>query len=313
MLKYFLTAGCLLAFTLSYGQLFDQGNNDTGGSDDDYGMGQDTTSQSTANYGSTELPQKWQNPKYSEPQYGNDWTELSRPEKVRRLTGADNEEAEVDGINPHSVYPINKSDQMTRLTVWRQINFKERANLGFYAKGQRLFDVILEGVVDGSLRIFETDSLVKEKDRKDALSKLIDPNFGTTYDGADIYIATLREDVIFDKKRSRQYYDIQSIQFYVPPDVTAKGILDPLFVLRYKDLVEYFKDHPRAFWYNSQNNAENRNFADAFDLRLFNSRIEKISNAKDEALDAVYGKDYLFEAYKMDQTLVDKESVLWSY
>lgn len=260
-----------------------------------------------------ELPPEWENPQYSEPIYGKDWTELTEAEKQERFTGVDEEDWK-DGINPHSVRPIAYSDQMLKYTVWRQLNLKDRANLGFYSKNQTLFDLIRKGIIDGSLRVFSNDSLTTTMERTIALEKVMDQTYGIPFEPYKIYILTLREDVIFDRKRSRLYYDIQSLQFFIPPDISPKGIFDPLFVLRYKDLVEFFEDQPNANWFNTQNNAEHRSFADAFDLRLFSSRIEKISNPQDEGLDEVYGnQDNLYEAYKKEQWLVDKESVLWSY
>jgi gliding motility associated protien GldN len=85
----------------------------------------------------------------------------------------------------------------------------------------------------------------------------------------DMNILRLVEDVIFDKRRSRLYYDILAIQIIVPGSKTSTQVDEELGWFKYKDLEKVFRNHPqKAVWFNRQNTAQNKNFADAFLLRL---------------------------------------------
>ena len=110
----------------------------------------------------------------------------------------------------------------------------------------------------------------------------------------DLYQMQIREDLIFDKQRSRMYYDILAVTMFVPADHpdNIKGIEIPIASFSYKELHDKtFKDNPDAIWFNPFNDAEHRNLADAFELRLFSSYIIKVSNPNDEYLVDTYGGD----------------------
>src|SRR5690606_7702934 len=73
----------------------------------------------------------------------------------------------------------------------------------------------------------------------------------------------LMEDIIFDKRRSRLYYDIQAILIIVPGSETITQIDEYLGWFKYKDLEKLFRNHPKtAIWFNRLNTAQNKNFAD---------------------------------------------------
>ena len=79
----------------------------------------------------------------------------------------------------------------------------------------------------------------------------------------------IMEDVIFDKRRSRLYHKVQSIQLLIPGSETLDQVELPLAVFKYKDLHKLFKENPdKAIWVNRYNSAENKNFADAFEESL---------------------------------------------
>ncbi|MDB5242348.1 MAG: gliding motility protein GldN, partial [Spirosoma sp.] len=113
---------------------------------------------------------------------------------------------------------------------------------------------------------------------------------GDEYFAKDYNIMELKEDWIFDKKRSRLYYDIQTVTIYLPSDKNTAGVETPLATFRYKDMDRLFRSDPKKFiWYNPQNQAQHKNLADAFDLRLFYGRITKVANPGDVDLVGMYG------------------------
>jgi gliding motility associated protien GldN len=134
---------------------------------------------------------------------------------------------------------------------------------------------------------------------------------------SDINLLEIKEDWTFDKKRSRLYNDIQTLTLLIPSDKnTATGLEVPIASFRYKDVERLFRSDPKKYiWYNSHNIAQNKNLADAFDLRLFWGRITKYSNANDKAFLDMYNgdKEALDKSLNYEQQLMEIESGFWEY
>lgn len=134
----------------------------------------------------------------------------------------------------------------------------------------------------------------------------------------DVVRLVVMEDLIFDKRRSRLYYDIQSLNLQVFDDV--QGFYRPVGIVRYKDLEAKFRQYPeKAVWFNRQNTAQNKNFADAFLLRLFHGVITKVENPDDQAVIEMImangGNRFegVYEMYRQENLLMEKEHNLWEY
>jgi gliding motility associated protien GldN len=138
------------------------------------------------------------------------------------------------------------------------------------------------------------------------------------YRPKDIYQMELKEDMIFDKKRSRMYHDIKSITLLVPSTLSSNtsGIEKPIGTFKYSDLVRVFRANPdKAIWFNTQNDAQHKNLADAFELWLFNSYITKVSNPSNSRLDEIYGSQQqgILAASQAAADLIEYEYSLWSF
>lgn len=138
----------------------------------------------------------------------------------------------------------------------------------------------------------------------------------------------LIEDVIFDKRRSRLYYDILALgvvledpnnaaeklayRFYVPYKEFAKEVVR---ISHSKDLVE----RQRVLWQNRYNPSEGKTFVDAFKLRLFHGVIRKVENPDDATIQSIFasnGRSYsesVFARWEEEMTLMEKEHNLWEY
>lgn len=143
---------------------------------------------------------------------------------------------------------------------------------------------------------------------------------GIEYSIGDMSTAQMMEDIIFDRRRSRLYYDIQAIEIIVPGAKTNTGIDVSLGWFKYKDLEKLFRNNiPKAVWFNWQNTAQNKNFADAFLLRLFHGTIYKVQNPDDETIDDTYranGRPYREGVWAREWTemmLMEKEHNLWEF
>jgi hypothetical protein len=134
----------------------------------------------------------------------------------------------------------------------------------------------------------------------------------------DLYQMEIKEDMIFDKKRSRMYHDIKTITLLVPSTLgsNTSGIEKPIGTFKYSDLVKMFRNNPdKAIWFNPQNDAQHKNLADAFELWLFNSYIVQVSNPSNARLDEIYGgqQQGILASQQAAADLIEYEYNLWSF
>ena len=273
-------------------------------------------------------------------------------------------------VNPNSLFNIPVYEQVYKVRVWREMFLNEKQNKGFFARGNEMSRIILQGIKSGEIeKIYENDSLseysVKTKEEffqgfqlkpkvdypvwnqntnyivtdrvnyngvdyectLDNMGQLPDappPNDywqvtkageAVEFQPTDMFKAEIMEDMIFDKRRSRLYYDIQAIQIYGWDD-TGQAFR-PLGWVKYKDIEKVFRAHPeKAIWFNRQNTAQNRNLADAFLLRLFHASIKKVQNPDDLDLSFIYSQDYNTSVMAREweeMRLMEKEHNLWEY
>ncbi len=158
-----------------------------------------------------------------------------------------------------------------------------------------------------------TKTTTKPDDFSNSSSTATDVNY---YFAKDIDVLEIREDAIFDRQRSRLYFDIQAITIIIPASKTgSKGFDKVIGSFRYKDLDKLFRSNPNCIYYNAQNEAQHKNMADAFDLRLFHARLVKKGNAEDKLLYEIYGgeKQGLMMSQQLEYMLLEKEHNLWEY
>ncbi|MBX0334874.1 gliding motility protein GldN [Pontibacter sp. HSC-14F20] len=255
--------------------------------------------------------------------------------------------------NP-SARPIPESDVLFKKTVWRKIDLREKQNRPLFSENREITKVLIDAVKSGELVAYKTDSVNVPLTREEFLANMTGKDMGgglteeeiaagfgqeeeeedawgaalgttATQDAAPVsneffakqlYLLELKENVVFDKKRSRMYHDIQTISIKVPATLNPLGFEQTVGSFKMSDLVKVFRNNPEtAIWYNAQNDAQHKNLADAFDLWLFSSYITKISNPNDRALGDIYGggKKGLLAAQEALEALIEYEYSLWSY
>ena len=236
------------------------------------------------------------------------------------------------GYDPLSVRKVHTSDVMYKMQVWRVLDLREKCNQPFFAKENEITKAIIEEVYAGRLNAYAKDSLTKLLSLTEFKDKIIDPSSaqvdaegnpipgtGVPFMGKNLYILKFRENLLFDKQRSRFYYDIQTVTLFIPAEFnTIKGTETEVASFKYKDLVDVFRNMPNARWYNGQNRAEDKKIADAMDLRLFCSRIIKISNPKDAMIEDLpeyntNDRSILMASQRYEYDLVAKENEVWDY
>lgn len=205
--------------------------------------------------------------------------------------------------------PAYKNDSLTTLIGGTEFS----ANL---RKQATLSAEELESIDRARKEWVEMEQLKKKRNRNYQIQPFNEASVSggvADYLPSEIDRMELKENVIFDKKRSQLKYDIQAISLIVKD--ASSGFDKVLASFAYKDLVKVFRDHPKeAIWYNLQNDAQHKNLADAFDLRLFSSYIRKVSNPADEDLRSIHGGNIqsILASQRAIEELVEFESSLWS-
>ena len=252
------------------------------------------------------------------------------------------------GYNQLSARPVHKSDIMYKMTVWRRIDFREKCNEPMFASGNQISKFIMMAVQNGTLIPYTTDSVNRKMTKEQFLEKIKDPTAGDVsatpaagdewgaapatgaaaapaapstpilFEPVQLYLFDMKEDLVFDKQRSRMYNDIQVFTMILDSKFSVKSLEEQIASFRYKDLIKAFNGMPGAKWYNFQNRAEDKKIGDAFDLRLFCSRITKISNPGNNTIDQIdaYSKNaktVLITSQQFEYDIVEKENELWDF
>ncbi len=259
-------------------------------------------------------------------------------------TTTDGSTAGDTGYNPLSVRPIHVSDIMWKKTLIRAVDLREKQNKPLFSRNREITRLLLDAVAKGDITPYRNDSLVTKltidefnennlvpsdvavltaEEKEIALlngdSSVLQQGGPAYYFPTDLYQMEVKEDLIFDKQRSRLYYDIIAVTMYVPADhpQNIKGIQTVVASFSYKELVDkLFKDNPKAIWFNVQNDQQHKNLADAFDLRLFASYIIKVSNPYDAYLVDIYGGDQqkgIMASQWAAMELLEYEHNLWEF
>lgn len=141
------------------------------------------------------------------------------------------------------------------------------------------------------------------------------PSEGDEFFPNEISVLELKEDVFFDRKAAKLTFDIQTLSIVIPADRFESQIDRQVATFKFSEVMKALDQYPDAIWFNVRNNAQHRKISEAFALRLFNSRIIKISNPDDQYLDTIYGSDEasLRAAQEEEYKLVEFENGLWEY
>ncbi len=141
----------------------------------------------------------------------------------------------------------------------------------------------------------------------------------------DVKTIQLVEDVIFDKRRARLYYDV--IGFIILDPTTG----NPNAIVSYKEFFKLVEKLSRdkemrirnsVKWKNRYNPSQDLTFTDAIKLRLFHGVINKVENPDDKTItDVIFGGgksgrgygEAVFARWEEEMKLMEKEHNLWEY
>lgn len=256
---------------------------------------------------------------------------------------------------------VEKAQAMFKRMVWRRMDLEEKQNRPFFSLNGEVPRLLIEAVDEGLITPYRSDScinfmpdiiFVSNISVEQEQNPFVGGGFNTggfdSFGGADetsnqsdggdgqpklleipseeFSVLYIREEVIFDRNRSRMYNYIRSLSIALPADagtVYNPGGFEKLIAhFDYNEVVALFRGPyaDKAIYYNDLNPGGNMNLSDAFELRLFNAPITKISNNQDLDIRQIYA-DQMAEdplsviviQQKYEYDLMEYESELWEY
>jgi len=239
------------------------------------------------------------------------------------------------------------NDVMYKKTITRALDLREKQNEGLFSKNYELPGLLIDAAKKNKITAYDNDSLALKLTFAQLQDRLNIPSAGPSininnpadtvdafiaygpdwrllipaveeYLAKDLYQLEIKEEIIFDKEKSKLVYNILSITLFIPADHPAniKGLQSVVASFSFDDVKNnLFKNNPKAIWYNIQNEAQHKNLAEAFELRLFSSYIVKVANAKDFYLADIYSdqsKGIMASQWAASE-LLEFEHHLWEY
>ncbi len=245
---------------------------------------------------------------------------------------------------PLAYEDIREDDAVFMVRVWREIDAREKMNLGFrYAAvedngGQRFISILLKAIKDGDVTAFSGDddrftTPITADDAMNAFGggfdtvKVYDADGNvngyqvraTATDPDSIYKFQLKEEWIFDKESSRLFVRIIGIAPVIPYKLSTGDIVAnserPVWWVYYPDLRPILAKYEV---YNPKNIGAQMTWEELFESRMFSSYIVKstLDNPYDIPLSTVYPNNTLFrllEGEKIKDKIFNYEQSLWSY
>ncbi|MBD98461.1 MAG: gliding motility protein GldN [Verrucomicrobia bacterium] len=235
---------------------------------------------------------------------------------------------------------LREADVMYYKRVWREIDIREKMNHSLYYptspineigyKRMSLYDIIKQGVDEGTLTPYESEDFAVELTKADAFAKLSreivtfeeDLNTGALNEvviqepigGVDIAKYWIKEDWFFDRERSVMEVRIIGLLPIVNEldgDGNFKG-LKGLFWIYFPEARYVLANHEV---YNASNDGARVTFEDYFRKRQFSSYIRQETNVYDNRILDAYTQnvDRLLEARRIEDEIIMFEHDLWQY
>lgn len=255
---------------------------------------------------------------------------------------------------------VDEAQVMFKKKVWRRMDLTEKQNRPFFSKNGEISRLLIEAVDDGLLTPYRSDSCINFMPDIIFVSNISvereDNPFvggGFTSGGFDSFddssnenqnessdegpkleaipenlfsVLYLREDLIFDRNRSRMYNYIRSLSIALPKDAGSlynpAGFEKKVAHFKYDDVVALFRGPyaEKAIYYNLNNPGKHMNMSDAFELRLFRAPIVKLSNPQDLDIRELYSEELASNPLKpivvqqqYEYDLMEYEAELWEY
>ena len=261
----------------------------------------------------------------------------------------DNETSVQDGIYeengtgvraPMTSTYVREADVMWKKTIWREIDFRQKMNQGFYFPTtphknlKNLYTILKEALLDPTSGVvaYKDETItgelinptsweeiksqitsVQQIQTTDDYGNVIDvKNVESEMNSAEVQRCQIKEEWYFDKQRSEMLVKIIAI---CPIRVVEKdGELVPqrLCWIPYDENLR--KVLVAAPFFNRSNSGAKLSYDDVFMRRIFDSYIIREDNMFDRSINEyATGVDALRESERIKQSIIDFEQNLWEY
>ncbi|MEZ7853477.1 MAG: gliding motility protein GldN [Cyclobacteriaceae bacterium] len=238
---------------------------------------------------------------------------------------------------------------MFKKTLIRRLNLTEKQNKPFNAKNSELSALIIQGAKEGLLQPYMSDSCLRPMPDDEFISSLQyeiqggSDDFGGGFGGGfgdeaeeesegdgknfndidptEFNKLYIKEDLIFDRNRSRMFYYIRSITLGIPANPNYEIQFEKRVAsFRYEDIIKLLRGpyRDKALWYNEENQGGHINLADALELRLFSAPIIGVSNSQNLDIRQMYADkiaqdpmNAMVLQQEAEMKLMEYESNLW--
>jgi len=238
---------------------------------------------------------------------------------------------------------------MFKKTLIRRMNLTEKQNKPFNAKNSELSALIIQGAKEGLLQPYMSDSCLRPMPDDEFISSLQyeiqggSDDFGGGFGGGfgdeaeeesegdgknfndidptEFNKLYIKEDLIFDRNRSRMFYYIRSITLGIPANPNYEIQFEKRVAsFRYEDIIKLLRGpyRDKALWYNEENQGGHINLADALELRLFSAPIIGVSNSQNLDIRQMYSDkiaqdpmNAMVLQQEAEMKLMEYESNLW--
>ena len=254
----------------------------------------------------------------------------------------------VDRNVQHKAMPIpwqriREADVLWQKTVWREIDSREKQNIGFRYPGDEntgggmFIEILIDAVKTGKATAYSTyDDRFTQKLTKDQVMEKLTPKSDTQtfedpvtgqqitkviqkdFHPEDVTKFRIKEKWIFDRNQGKMVVRIEGIapvKDEYGDDGAYRGPV-ALFWLSYPEIRPTLAAYEV---YNPQNEVFRATWDDFFETRQFSSKVFKVSNALNQRFEDIYGIDgrgkmeALYEAQETATEIFNKEHDMWVY
>lgn len=245
---------------------------------------------------------------------------------------------------PIPYQPIRQADVLWSKRVWREIDTREKQNIGFRYEGDEntgggmFIEILIDAIKRGKITAyssFNNDDRFTSKMSKESVMEQITPKPDTVevedIDGTMVkkvqkkdfnphLITSIRvkEDWIFDRNQGKmvvRIIGIAPVTDVLADDGSYKGSY-AMFWLSYPEIRQTLASYEV---YNPQNDVYRYTWDEFFEHRMFSSKITKVSNSLNLRYEDIFGTDprgkmeALYESQQYANELFNKEHDMWVY
>ncbi len=238
---------------------------------------------------------------------------------------------------------IREADVLWKKKVWREIDTREKQNIGFRYQGDEntgggmFIEILIDGIKKGKITAYSTfdDRFTSKLTKEQVMEKIApkadsqeveDPVTGqkfwkvviNEFKPETVTRFRVKEEWLFDRNQGKMVVHIIGIapvKDEYGEDGTYRGPV-AMFWLYYPQIRETLSNYEV---FNPQNDVYRYTWDEFFEARQFSSKITKVSNSLDQRFEDIYGTDprgKMEQLYESQQNAIDifnKEHDMWVY